>query len=795
AAAQAQAGLAEHAWPDDAVIKVRMGLHTGEGILGGDNYVGLDVNKAARVASAGHGGQVLFTEQTQAALAQLPDTVKVRNLGEHRLKDFPEPGRIFQLEIKGLPADFPPLRAIGRNNLPSRLTPLVGRTEEVERALGLLKDNRLVTLTGPGGTGKTRLAIEVAERAKYDFMDGAFFVALAPITDPVLLATTVAHALGLEMDPNTPVPDAVQAHLEGKDLLLVLDNFEQILAAGPQVGELLQAAPRLKVVATSREALHVSGEQEYPVPPLALPELEPLPELEALSQFEAVALFIQRARAAKPDFEVTSQNAPAVAEITVRLDGLPLAIELAAARIKILTPDGILGRLGSRLSLLTSKAADVPARQQTLRDTIGWSYELLSADEQGLFRRLGIFVSGFTVESAEAIVAEAADLDAFEGIASLVDKNLVRRYEAHGEERFHMLETIREYAREQLQASGEEDDAAARHLAYFLALAKDAQPHLLGEDQATWIDRLDHEHGNLRAAISWGAERDVAAALELGGTLWRFWHLRGHLQEGRERLEGLLGLPAAREPTLARSTALDGLAGMVYWQGDYPRARDLYLEALEINRRLGDKRLVAWTLGSIGSTLSMGGDDAAAMPYLEESLGIARDLGDPDQVAMHAGGVAFMRAFSGDLAGARPLLEEALTATRQVGNVFWESTGEYLEGWIGTREGRYDEAHGHYVRSLEVALGLGDKTAVALALSGLADLALEEGNLERALRIAGASLAIRDEIGGGAPPESMRARDPRDASSEAIGAEATERAWNEGLTMGYDAALEYARTR
>jgi tetratricopeptide (TPR) repeat protein len=480
----------------------------------------------------------------------------------------------------------------------------------------------------------------------------------------------------------------------------------------------------------------------------------------------------------------------------VRLDGLPLAIELAAARIKILTPDGILGRLGSRLSLLTSRAADVPARQQTLRDTIGWSYELLSADEQALFRRLGIFVSGFTVESAEAIGAQGLDVDPFEGIASLVDKNLVRRYEApHGEERFHMLETIREYARAQLEASAEENVVAARHLEYFLALAREAQPHLTGEDQGKWIDRLDHEHDNLRAALAWGAEHDVPAALELGGTLWRFWHLRGHLHEGRERLEALLALPAAQEPTLARSIALDGLAGMIYWHGDYAGARDLYLEALEINRRLGDKERIAWTLGSVGSTLSMGGDDAAAMPYLEESLGIARELGDAAQVAMHAGGVAFMRAFGGDIEGARPLLEEALAATRQAGNIFWESTGEYLEGWIGTREGRFDEAHAHYIRSLDVALQLGDKTGVGLALSGLADLALEEGEHERALRLAGASQAIRDEIGGGAPPESMRARDPREASIEAIGAEATEGAWTEGLTMGYDAALQYARSR
>ncbi len=384
----------------------------------------------------------------------------------------------------------------------------------------------------------------------------------------------------------------------------------------------------------------------------------------------------------------------------------------------------------------------------------------------------------------------------FEGIASLVDKNLVRRYEAsHGEARFHMLETIREFALDQLAAAGEAEQTSARHLQHFLALAKEAQPHLLGEDQAGWIDRLEHEHNNLRAALAWGAEHDVTAALELGGALWRYWHFRGHLQEGRERLEALLALPGAAEPTAARSAALDGLAGMVYWQGDFAGARELYLEALDINRRLGNKELVAWTLGSIGATLSMGGDSQAAVPYLEEGLSIARELGDMGQVAMHAGGLGTMLAFSGDFAGGRSLAEEAVEATRKAGNRFWEVTGEYIFGWIGTREARFEDAHEHYVRAIDLSVGLGDKTAVSLALNGMADLALEERQYERALRLAGAAQAIRDEIGGGVPPESMRARDPREAAVEVIGAEAADREWKAGLAIGYEDALEYARSR
>jgi non-specific serine/threonine protein kinase len=431
-----------------------------------------------------------------------------------------------------------------------------------------------------------------------------------------------------------------------------------------------------------------------------------------------------------------------------------------------------------------------------MRGTVAWSYELLTPDEQALFRRLGIFVSGFTIESAEAVVGQGLELDVFEGIASLVDKNLARRYEAeHGELRCHMLETIREFALEQLDSTGERADVANRHLRYFLMLAKEAQSHLMGEDQAEWIDRLDHEHDNLRAALGWGERQDVAAAMELGGALWRFWHFRGHLQEGKDRLQTLLALPAAAQPTPARAAALDGLAGMVYWLGDYAGARELYLEALEINRRLGDKSLVAWTLGSIGSTLSMGGDSEAAIPYFEESLEIARELGDMEQVAMHAGGLATMRAFGGDFASGRALWEEAIEATHAAGNRFWEISGEYLLGWIETREGRFEVAHAHYLRSMQIAVELGDKTAVALALNGLADMALEQEQYERALRLAGAAQSIRDELGGGAPPESMRARDPREPGARAIGTDAAEREWRAGLELGYEDALRYARSR
>lgn len=794
AAAEMQQRLATNTGGDEPPVRVRMGLHTGHGVLGGDNYVGLDVHKAARIASAGHGGQVLISDELWSLTHEtLPDGVKMKTLGEYRLKDFPEPERIFQLEIAGLAAEFPPLRAIGRNNLPTKLTPLVGRLKEIAAIRGLLGANRLVTLTGAGGSGKTRLAIEVAEQSKYESLDGAFFVSLGPISDPELVAPTIADVLDIAVDPAAEAIEAVKSHLEGKDTLLVLDNFEQILDAAIQVAQLLAAAPRLKVVITSREALHLSGEQEFPVPPLELPGAGTTdPKL--VSQYEAVALFIQRARAARPDFDVNAQNAPAIAGITTRLDGLPLAIELAAARITLMSPEGILTRLGSALSLLKTKAADLPARHQTLRDTIKWSHELLDAEEKALFRRLSVFVRGFTLEAAEEVVGPGPDLETLDGISSLIDKNLVRRYEAkHGEERYHMLVTIQEYALEELNASGEADEVHQRHAAFFLNLAKKAQPHLLGEEQKEWIDRLDEEHDNIRGALDWATSNDIDLGLRLGGALWRFWHLRGHLMEGRDRMERLLQAPGAETPTAARAAALDGLAGVVYWQADYARAADLYKQSIEIYRQASDRAKVVETLWGISSAFHMGGDSEAALPYAREGLEVAREIGDPVIIKMAAGEVGGMLAFTGYFDDALPLLEEYIGGVREAGNKLYEALGIQLVGWIGARQGRLDEARAGFLEALDLVEKLGDRTAVAMMLNRLADLAIEHQDFPRALRLAGAAEAIRQEYKGGVSPEAMRARDPRKLAAEVLGGDAIAEEWGKGLAMSYEDALEDAR--
>src|SRR5918999_456834 len=454
AAADAQRALASEPWPDAAPVRVRMGLHTGEGRLGGDDYIGLDVHRAARIAAAGNGGQVLLSDATRALVDRdLPGGVALGDLAQHRLKDLPAPERIWQLEMDGLPRDFPALRSLDArpNNLPLSPTPLIGREQELRDLRDLLGRRRLVTLTGPGGTGKTRLALAAAQQLLTDFPGGAFFVGLEDARDRPTVAATIATSLGVRERLERDLEQGVKQYLRERELLLVLDNFEQVLPAAPLVAELLNGSPRLRIIVTSRASLHLSGEQDFEVPPLRLPDPRHLPPLSAVSQFEAVALFIERASAAKADFAITNENAPAVAEICSRLDGLPLGIELAAARIRLLTPQAILDRLERRVPVLGTGGQDLPARQRTLRGAIDWSYELLDEPERRLFERLSVFAGGFTLGAAEEVCDPDAELGIgpLDGLASLVDKSLIHPVDGIDEEpRFAMLQVIREFASE-----------------------------------------------------------------------------------------------------------------------------------------------------------------------------------------------------------------------------------------------------------------------------------------------------------------------------------------------------------
>ena len=499
-------------------------------------------------------------------------------------------------------------------------------------------------MTGPGGTGKTRLSLQVAAEVVEEFPDGAWFINLAPISDPTLVASAIAQTLRVTETAGTSLVESLQSALRNKSLLLLLDNFEQVLPAAPLVADLLAAAPGIKILVTSRASLGLYGEHDLHVPPLQLPDPKHLPSLDRLSQYEAVRLFIERAQAAKEDFAVTNENAPAVAEICVRLDGLPLAIELAAARVRLLPPRALLQRLSSRLKLLTGGGRNLPARQQTLRGAIDWSYSLLNPAEQTLFARLAVFVGGRTVDAVEAICNAAGDLpiDPLDGVGSLLDKSLLRQEEGpDGEARLVMLETIHEYARERLDVSGEGAALRRQHLAYFLALAEQAEPELRGAAQVAWLHRLETEHENLRAALQWAlGTGEAELAVRLASALAWFWEQRSYLSEGRQWLATALALPHAVAPAV-RAKALVGAGLLAFRQGDYAHATSLSEASLARYRELGDQQGMAGALANLGTVATEHRDYARARALLEESLELSRTLEDDEGIARalnHLGG-------------------------------------------------------------------------------------------------------------------------------------------------------------
>jgi predicted ATPase/class 3 adenylate cyclase len=803
-AADAQRAVSAEAWPDGIELRVRMGLHTGEGALGGDNYVGLDIHRAARIAGAAHGGQVLVSAATHELAARaLPSDITLRDLGPQRLKDLPEPERVWQLVIAGLPSDFPPLRTISPTNLPPERTSFVGREREVAEIAALLEGSRVLTLTGPGGTGKTRLALRVGGDLRDGFHDGVFFVALEPLRDPGLFHSTVAHALGVAEQADRPLRDTLADHLRERDLLLVLDNFEQLMGAATMVAELLAGAPRLRVIVTSREPLRIAGEQEYPVPPMGLPDARALPDLARLSQFEAVALFIARARAVRPDFAVTNENAPAVAEIAARLEGLPLAIELAAARIKLLGPDAILARLGNRLDLLSSGAVDLSDRQRTLRGAIAWSFELLDEPERRLFSRLSIFAGGADLDAIEevagaAIAGEGLGGDAFDLLSELVDKSLVRpteQPEGAGEPRFGMLETIREYAGERLAESGERDELTSRHAQHYLALAERAEPELTGNEQIAWLDRLDREIDNVRAALRWSIEQDEGnVGMALAGALWRYWHQRSHLAEGRDWLERLLTLPSSQPRGPSRFRALNGLGGVVYWQGDYATARQSYEESLAIAREIGDQRSTAEALFNLAYLDYRDGDFGAVDRHAGEARDLYQSLGDRAGAARAGNFIGLSMFRSGDYEGALRNTREARQIVMDLGKRFEAADMGGILALSLSRLGDHAGAYRVLVDTLDMFVTVGNLPSIAPILDLASVVELEHGDVERALRLIGASDAIRERAGGGLSSlDILRLENPRTSALRTVPAEEVERLTAEGRAMSFEQALAYAR--
>jgi predicted ATPase/DNA-binding XRE family transcriptional regulator/uncharacterized protein HemY len=674
------------------------------------------------------------------------------------------------------PDRSPPPRPTQRA-LPTPLTPLIGREHEEASIVHLLqrKEVRLLTLTGAPGIGKTRLAIQVAEGMRRQFSDGVVFVELAPIRDSALVLPAVAQALGVRDTGTRPLREALTDYCVARQLLLVLDNFEQVLAAAVDVGELLAGCPGLKVLVTSRAALRLRAEQEFAVSPLTLPErTDTLPGLEDLSRYSAVALFVQRAQAAQPTFQLSAALASTVVEICRHLDGLPLAIELAAAHIKVLPPRALLARLERSLNVLVGGAQDLPERQRTLRGAIAWSHDLLTESEQRLFCRLSVFVGGWSLEAAET-VGVASDGDTFpvlEVLGSLVDKSLVQVVDERedGEEgaRYSLLETLREYGLERLEASGEEETISQRHLHYFVMLAERAEERMRGPEQQVWLDRMEREHDNLRAALGRALERgDTEAGLRLTNGAWRFWHVRGHLAEGRKWLETFITLDtnqgkprpvgAARAKAISylgnlvfdqgdfahaitlqeaslvdwrelgdrsgMAITLNSLANAVIYQGNYTRALALYEESLALRRELGDKYAIAIVLNNLGYVADGRGIYAQAEQYHQESLALWREFEDNIGIADSLQSLGELALHQGEYGHAQALLEECLTRSRDLKN---KTTTAYCLLHLGTalmRQGEYTQAASLLEESRCLFQDIGDKRGVAYALLGFGDLA------------------------------------------------------------------------
>jgi predicted ATPase/class 3 adenylate cyclase len=741
-AAATETQQALHAGP----IRVRMGMHTGEPTLIDEGYVGLEIHRGARIAAAAHGGQVVLSRETRLLL---DEGFPLSDLGEHRVKDFEGPVWIFQVG-KG---SFPPLKTISNTNLPKPASSFVGREREVGEVISLLLDGaRLVTLTGPGGSGKTRLAIEAASELVPEHRNGVFWVGLAPLRDPALVFVTIGQILGARGE--------LTAYIGDREMLLLLDNFEQVVEAAPDLSALLESCPNLHLLITSRELLRVRGEVQISVPPLADPE--------------AVALFCTRAQLEADD---------TIAELCRRLDNLPLALELAAARTSVLSPAQILERLSKRLDLLKG-GRDAEARQRTLRATIEWSHGLLTPEEQSLFARFAVFRGGCTLETAEA-VAEA-DLD---NLQSIVDKSLVR----HREDRFWMLETIREYAAERLGASGETDELRRRHSDHFLALAEEAEPHLRG-DPEEWLDRLEREHDNFRAAFDrFAASGLTELTLRLAGALQRFWYLRGHLVEGRRRLEAALA--ADERPTLARARALIGLSLMAVDSGDLFTMKRLSEEALALHLELGEAWGAAVSRFQLAHATTHGGDPQAGRNLFEDSVLRFSELGDEHYTLLATHGLAFTHYALGDLEQSRGLHESNLRLAREASNKRMEARSLAQLGVIAVDQDRIQDAFSSLERAYRIDREVGEAIETVLDLCRFAYALVGSGRGRDAVRVLSRAEARREELGATFLPWAVKMNERTlEAAHAQLEKAAFRDAWEEGRALTADEAVALALT-
>ena len=849
AALEAQRRLTGARWPTSVPIRVRMGLHTGPAVAEASDYETTHtLNRVARVMSAGHGGQTLLTaEVAERVHGQMPAGVALRDLGRHRMKGLTQPEHLFQVLAPDLRTDFPPLQSqsASLNNLPVELTSFVGREVEVAEVKQLLSASRLVTLTGSGGCGKTRLSIQVAGELGNRYSDGVYFTDLAPVADPALVSQTLLSSYHLREDSRRNALDVLIDYLRSKNILLVMDNCEHLIEACAQVSEaLLQACPELRILTTSREALGIAGEATYHVPSLTTPDPADLPSVEELEQVESVRLFVERAAAAKPGFALTGDNASFLAQICQRLDGIPLALELAAARVKVLSPEQISSRLDDRFRLLTGGSRTALPRQQTLRAMMDWSYSLLSEEEKTLFRRLAVFAGGWTLEAAEAVCGEGSGaFDVLDLLARLVDKSLIFTDESTGQIRYHRLETIRQYSREKFLETGEVERVRDRHLDFYVHFAELVDEHLKGRDQVTWQHRMAEEQDNLRAALEWGLSSNPDSALRIVGAANLFWTAGGYSAEGfrwtKKALEQVEQIPLPAHITLAvrraaRARALRGLARLYLSLGDNASAKSAAEESVALYRQSQDRRGLSFALVVLAYPLEFLGERVQAEALLRESNALAREEGDVyiicrslnllarvlvelnqdlelpqryveesirlakaaglrNQEAQAYEILGLIASHSNDYAKARQYLKESVRAYEEVGaafNVLLEKSNlAHMERWLGNHAG----ALGYYRETIVVFKEIGQLGAVSHQLECFGFIAHAQHEYERALLLFAAAHALREQFGTPMTPDEKNYFDEQLSSlHERMDPEVFDSLWLQGGTMTLDQAVAYA---
>lgn len=785
-ALMAQRTLQAEAWPAEiGALRVRMALHTGMATQRADGYdANHTLTRQARLLATAHAHQILVSGTSRELLADhLPDDVGLRDMGELWLKDLIEPERVFQVVASkppwSLPEDFPPLRSQRQRpgNLLTPPLPFVGRQLAVEELSAFVTEGqlRLTTLVGPGGIGKTRLALRVAERVQHHFADGVFFVDLAAVTDVDLVMPAIGATLGLS-ESDDPAASLAE-HLSDRNLLLVLDNLEQVIDTALDVAKLLAAAPSLRVLATSRIPLHVLSEHEYAVAPLELPDLEGGGDVvAAFAQSEAMALFVERATAATPGFTLTSANARTVATICHRLDGIPLALLLAAARLKVLTPQAMLDRLEDRLGLLTGGARDLPTRHQTLRDTIEWSYDLLDDEQKAQYARWSVFVGGFGLEAAQTIdLGGGTELATLEGLVSLTDNSLLVAVESpDGEKRYRMLETINEHGREKLDADGLTGETERAHTQFFLGFAEEAAGHLEGEQVVLWSGRLAEDHDNMRAALSRGFERSGAGDIEsaqvvvrLATALALFWNDRGHLTEGRRHLEGALELvplwlnSAADEDErlramVASAVISDFLGSISRRSGDLIDARRFLENALDVYRSLDDERGQGRALAAMGTVSLHEGNPDASRSAHTQSLDLSRSAGDQFTVVSGLISLGNVERDHGSTELARSFYEQAFDTAVEIHEFIGQSVALNNLANLAIDAGEVEQAHGLHLRSLDLRHDVGYRIMVAESMVGVAAVELALGRPQRAAQLIGFAEGLADDVGGTFDPAEQR---------------------------------------